>query len=305
MPADIANAEIDSSGSDSETDISPQENPQPRSGTPALVGITQQESDIELLPENGVAIGFVEGYSWDDFGMDSTDAICLVPIGTPIDSDGNIQISVKNSEAVTLAVAGIVYGGNPDKIYCPWRYLINTFEGGMEWSQSFRATIIDNKRLAEIKEKMKTAFTYADPMHPGTEYSYAMTIFDSQYMSSHKSVSQNIALLTAAQPIFLIIDIIIGFMTGFLLLRQRRKEYALFRAIGCGKAGAISLLLLEYTIICIFSAAIYSVSAIFITAVQSGFAYLPFVIICFIMGIFAAEIVIMRDSALKSLQTNE
>lgn len=271
----------------------------------SLIGITRRESDYKLSVENGVQVEFYNGYTWDDFLQ--RQAICIVPanmrndyIEVFITDDSNIL--AKEPAPIQLKVIGEVYGGDGSSIYVPWIYVT---EDGMEHSEVLRAVVSDNSQLNELKFRMKRYFTYVDFNRSDTEYHFAMTIFDSSYIATYTSVTRNISLLRTGKFAFFIIAVIIGFLTGFLLVRTRRKEIALLRSIGISTRIIVLSFLLGYAIICLTTALFYTLLTIFINPMRQGYIYLPLVSLCFFIGLLIPIIKNYHISILQSLREND
>jgi len=271
-----------------------------------MLGITQAESDPVLSPDNNAVVSFYEGYSWADFWEDK--AICLLPEGFAqsyaTDAETGAPLLKVQGEEVSLEVVGTVRGVS-DKIYVPWRYVVNAYCGGIESTESLSAIIADNTRLSEIKERLRRGFTYTDMLRDPGPYTWAITVFDSQYMAAHKSAMRSIELLTSLQPVFMIFCAGMGLLAGLLLFRTRKREYALLRSVGAKRMYALWLLTSEFMLAAIAGALLCVVLSQLIPALREGALFAPIVLVCFLLGIVAAQLMILRESALKSLQTNE
>lgn len=271
-----------------------------------LLGITQAESDSVLSPDNGAVVFFYEGYSWADFAEDK--AICLLPEGFAdsyaMDAETGIPLLTVAGAEEKFEVVGIVRGVS-DKIYVPWRYVVNAYRNGEESTESLSAMVADNTRLSEMKERMRRSFTYTDPFRDPGPYSLAMTVFDSQYVAAHKSATRSIELLAALHPIFVVFSAGIGLLAGSVLFRTRKREYALLRSVGAKRKYALWLLTSEFLIAAITGGLLCVVLSLIIPALRETALFAPAVLLCFMLGVATAQTLILRESALKSLQTNE
>ncbi len=267
-----------------------------------LLGITQRESDPLLAPENGAEVSFFEGFSWLDFEQDR--ALCLVPEGFAYDTDtGLIQLTVRGAET-DYQVIGTVHGVS-NRVYVPWRFVVNAYRDGIETTESLAALVKDNTRLSEMKERMKKYFTYAEILKGTSIYSYAMTVFDSGYMTAHQSATHNIDLLNTLQPVFMMFCAGMGLLAGFVLFRTRKREYALLRSVGTNRYQALWLLTSEFLLAAIAGGLLFVLMAMAVPALNGSLFFLPGVICCFAIGIVIAQMLILRESALRSLQSNE
>jgi zinc transporter ZupT len=124
-------------------------------------------------------------------------------------------------------------------------------------------------------------------------------------MAAHKSAMRSIELLTSLQPVFMIFCAGMGLLAGLLLFRTRKREYALLRSVGAKRMYALWLLTSEFMLAAIAGALLCVVLSQLIPALREGALFAPIVLVCFLLGIVAAQLMILRESALKSLQTNE
>jgi hypothetical protein len=287
-----------------------------------LVGVTRAESDGKLSPENGVTTQFRDGYSWEAFARSEpiclisdsvapgTDTVTALMTVSALYTDVDVAAAPPEELYTTVTVpyefkvAGTFHGGG-GRIYCPWQYVIDEFYRGTPSTEVIRARIADNTRLAEIKAGMAKYFNPVNFALPPGAGGFALTVYDAQYISSHRAVTHNIVLLTLAQPVYLVLVAAIGLFAGFILLRGRRREYALMRCVGSGKPLVIALLTAEYAAAGLFGAAVCAAVGAAVPAVSYGTVFAPAVLLCFIAGVFAAELMLLRDSVLTSLQNRE
>ncbi|MCL2664768.1 MAG: hypothetical protein FWE82_04075 [Defluviitaleaceae bacterium] len=264
-----------------------------------LTGINRQEAENSIMPESGVRISFFNGSSWEDFLQDQ--AVCLIP--SHAYGSGQETVSVVHGGITTVfTVIGLVYGQTENKIYCPWIFLQ---EEGYESADVLRATVKDNTRLNEMKTVMKQYFIGTDSPHVYGGPSYALIIFDSSYIESHKSMTKNLELINMLTPVFFAFVFLIGIMSEFLLVRHRKHEYALLRAIGVFKRKTAYVFLSEYFFVCASAAIFYSLAVLPVSALNKGYAYIPPVLACFFAGMIILIVNFMKKSELIALQHRE
>jgi hypothetical protein len=267
-----------------------------------LVGITRREAEKLLSPESGGTVSFREGWSWADF-LDNK-AVCLGEYPYGADAETMI-LHYGDGKSAEFTIIGAIQQPDSEHIYffCPWVFLV---EEGNERSEVLRATVADNRRLGEFKETAQKYFVAVNINNTFSfQYHFALTIFDSAYTQSHKSASRNIELLKVALPVFLTAVFAVGFFAGFLVLRNRKREYALMRAMGASKTAAVTLLAVEYMIVCAVGMIIYAVLMLFTEPLTYAGVFLPATALCFMAGIMACILVETRNSVLKSLQFKE
>jgi hypothetical protein len=77
------------------------------------------------------------------------------------------------------------------------------------------------------------------------------------------------------------------------------------RCVGSGKPLVIALLTAEYAAAGLFGAMVCAGVGAAVPAIAYGTGFSPAIPLCFIAGVFAAELMLLRDSALTSLQNRE
>ena len=147
---------------------------------PLLFGISSLASDKLLLPEHGCVITWKEGYDESVFASD--EAVCLIPACMANDYDngssevvldfsgaklvktfidGKIQVVLEGTKYQhTFKIVGTYTGGDELSIYCPYTNVEEICsqigQAPLIWSLS--ATLADNNRLEEFREKMSMCY---------------------------------------------------------------------------------------------------------------------------------------------------
>ena len=149
-----------------------------------LIGITSLSCDPRLLPQNGCQIKWAEGY--DESILGGEGLYCIIPEGMAQaynNGNGGVDMYFKNTVILsttmvdgkpsqktqvkeyrcTPSVVGTYTGGDGKSIYCPASVVRQIFgELGADLIyRSLSATLADNSRLEEFREKMKLCFTEA------------------------------------------------------------------------------------------------------------------------------------------------
>ena len=272
-------------------------------GRVRLVGITQRESVPALKAENGGQVAFFEGASWEDFALDR--AVCLVPERLWNQLAGVTELEIQAGGGTeNYRIIGLV-SGEPDRLYVPWVHVVNAYNDGIENTESLSALVADNAQLSELKERMRRSFTNVNPAGSGGRYTFAVTVFDSQYMASHKSISQKISLLELLHPTFVLLCAAIGYFTGAALFHAQKYSYALLRTLGARRMKALGLLSAEYVVAVLVGGALYAgvYPVLFGKGVEMQFVLLTAA--CFTAGILISQLVTMRDSVLRTLQDRD
>lgn len=106
--------------------------------------------------------------------------------------------------------------------------------------------VADPLQLNAFKDEMKS-FHLLERV-PAADLSYdgnALSVRDSTFRTLASQLRQSIDALEGFFPFIFILVIFIGYITSFLLINSRQKEYALMRALGVGRGKGFLILLLE------------------------------------------------------------
>ena len=128
-------------------------------------------------------------------------------------------------------------------------------------SMGFYAT--DPLKINELKNEMKE-IGFMDKI-PAAEDAYqgnALTVNDTVFRSIASQLRQSIDILYAFFPLILITICIIGYITSFLLIGSRQKEFALMRGLGVSALRGVWLLFFEQMILVLLGVIIGSVAAL-------------------------------------------
>ncbi len=250
------------------------------SGTTMLHGITSIPCDKHLLPEYGCEITWYDGYDESIFAGD--EPFCIVPEGMIeiYDNDDNVELYLKgrsqkpvvrvdeNGEIVwengqivvdmpkteytcTLKIVGTYTEGDGKSIYCPSDIIKQAYDGLEKtiMAQSLSATLKDNKRLEEFREKMSLCFLEPDPNAKRTswnvkidiglpmrisekDYSYALDIDDNHLFDLAAILEDSIKFNRTVTLIVVALSTVAGFLVGFLMIRRRKRDILLMRMVG-------------------------------------------------------------------------
>lgn len=115
--------------------------------------------------------------------------------------------------------------------------------------------VADPLQLNAFKDEMKS-FGFLESV-PTAELSYdgiALTVRDTTFRTLASQLRQSIDALEGFFPFISTIVIFIGYITSFLLLNSRQKEYALMRALGAGRGKCFLIFFLEQFFLIILGA---------------------------------------------------
>ena len=242
---------------------------------PLLFGISSLASDKLLLPEHGCVITWKEGY--DESVLASDEAVCLIPACMANDYDngssevvldfsgaklvktfidGKIQVVLEETKYQhTFKIVGTYTGGDELSIYCPYTNVEEICsqigQAPLIWSLS--ATLADNNRLEEFREKMSMCFI--EPSQDANEipqkyrvqylrfdnfsqseeteyYLYALDIKDNRLFDLSAVLEESIRFNRIVKIIVAALSSVSGFLVGFLMIRHRKRDIMLMRIVG-------------------------------------------------------------------------
>lgn len=214
-----------------------------------MVGITSLSCDSQLLPENGSVITWMDGY--DEAIFAGNEALCIVPqdLLTQLDLE-DLKIVIDFSYTIsngyyeepeireyqcTFKVAGSYLGGDGLSVYCPYTIVQRIYRqlGETQALDSLRATLSNNDLLEALRSEMGKWFATPNPLAGNhSEYDYALDIDDALLVKTAATLENSITINRVCTAIVYIISAAAGFLIGFLMVRNRKKEIALMRTMG-------------------------------------------------------------------------
>ena len=214
-----------------------------------LVGINALRVAEELTEERGGSVLWYEGYGEEILEME--ELVCLVPEN--YEGGDEVTLSFKyESESTgkrtyncTLTVVGryTVQDSGVDDLYCPYVVLEQIHAKILKPKEikCLSATLTDNDLLDELKETASNWFAEPNPMGRKTPwgkfgyeyYLYAMDINDRLLQELEATMERSLLINRLSSALIFVMSALAGFLTGFLVIRARKREITLMRTIGC------------------------------------------------------------------------
>ena len=230
--------------------------------TTPFSGITSIGAAEELSPSRGSKVRWYDGY--DESVFATNHLVCLVPEG--FEGGDEIEVTFTGKEkqdlviegdkvnvsfryvkhTVTLTVVGRYTDEGNETVYCPYKTmtsLLDMIEIAKETCVSYLgatlANTLDIEKLREVRAKW-----FAEPNPTGEQipwegeeayaeyYLYALDIEDSLLRTLESNMKNSIFLNKFASVIVFILSAGAGFLTGFLIIRSRKREITLMRTVG-------------------------------------------------------------------------
>ena len=225
-----------------------------------LIGVTNMRYEEDLRKANApnFEIEFQESFDYDIFK--NTSDLCLVSeellnktgkkIGDMIYINLVTEPSIhtgKNEEGFPMvypvkskfSIAGVIKGGKINEIFCSWNKAAElgaqSNSNSTKYTDILRATLNDNYKLNEFKEKAMEYYVSAGSrLFTGTMV-YALTVYDDTFINTVLQIRRNIKFLKAVYPLVVVFSFVIGYLISYLFTRNRKKEVAVMRSLGISK----------------------------------------------------------------------
>ena len=279
-----------------------------RGGKVYLIGMTSLSCDKQLLPEYGCEITWYEGY--DESVFEDDEPVCLIPEsmatttyydngngaadllfegvggkwvprldenGEPMMQDGLPLLTKENTEYnCSLKIVGTYTAGDEKSVYCPLSIIEQVFEGLEQhprvFIESLSATISDNKRIEEFREKASIVFAELSSVPVEIpwkcevsvdnssfyydNYIYALDINDDALFDLAAILEDSIKFNRTVTVFVVILSVISGFFVGFLMVRRRKRDIMLMRMVGESNARVYAGFALEQMICIVLGIAV-------------------------------------------------
>ena len=218
----------------------------------------------EELTENwGGETHWFEGY--DESILMTQELVCLVPEGmkdlqqielhfTHTYQVTEYQTAERSATRIFQVVGYYIDKGN-SRIYCPYPTMTQLYAelGASKDIEEVCAVLNDNNALPQLREA--SALWFAEPNPSGKEtpwgrfsydyYLYALDIDDYMLRNLETNLKNSLQLNQLASVVVFVLAAGAGFLTGFLVIRSRKREIALMRTMGASHPAIFIELALE------------------------------------------------------------
>ena len=160
-------------------------------------------------------------------------------------------------------------------------------------------------QLNEFKKEMKDELKFLE-INPMTDYAFAgnaLAVNDETFILSASRIQDNISLLNGFLPFIFIIVIFIGYITSYLLIQNRRGQYATMRSLGVSSRSCFFILCTESIMVELTGGILGTILSILLTrqfGIMQLYTFLLFMF-CYICGTTAALYQLGRISVMKAL----
>ena len=237
--------------------------PQEISTNKTLAGVSSLYVAEELTENWGGKVHWRDGY--DESILNTEESVCLVPEGMKdvqqVMAHFEWQTYVGSGKYVTrtcdktLQVVGYYVDKGNSRLYSPYLLVkqVHAQLGASKEIEELCAVLNDNNNLAALKETGAKWFAAPNPAGDKTPwgrfgfeyYSYAMDINDTMLTNLEYSMKNSMRLNQLASIAIFFMSAGAGFLTGFLVIRSRKREIALMRTMGASHPSIFAELALE------------------------------------------------------------
>ena len=160
-------------------------------------------------------------------------------------------------------------------------------------------------RLNEFKKEMKEKLQMLE-INPMSDYAFAgnaLAVNDETFILSASRIQDNISLLTGFLPFIFIIVIFVGYITSYLLIQNRRGQYATMRSLGVSSRSCFFTLFTESIMVELTGGILGTMLSFLITRLMGILQFYTFLLFmfCYICGTTAALYQLGRISVMKAL----
>ncbi len=272
-----------------------------------MVGASSRGMCRELWAENGATISWREGFDETMFASDRL--VCLIPSDLDIQED-SILIGLYGDESFQLTIAGTVTGGEKKTIYVPFPAFDSMLSQiNMSYTlDAMGATLRDNSRLEEFRGVMGRWYIAPDPNSPKVKwpggwfpyYQYALDINDAQLRAASETLESSLTVNRLSTMLVFILSAGAGFLVGFLMIRQRKREITLMRTLGEANGRVYCSFALEQMLCVILGAALGGGYFMWQPAARLGL----FITVYFV-GLTAALLIFLHNNLLSTMKEDE
>lgn len=160
-----------------------------------------------------------------------------------IANDGN---GVERLLEKRFTVVGYYEDPGTTLLYCPFGTIdyVHGYLGKSKIIEAMGALLNDNHQLDALREVAAKWFAEPNPLGEKTPwgrfdfeyYLYALDIDDTMLKNLSASMKNNMRVNELASLVVFILSAGAGFLTGFLVIRSRKRELSLMRTLGASNA---------------------------------------------------------------------
>ena len=276
-----------------------------------MVGITSPSAAKDVPSLFGATIEWEEGYDESIFRTDQY--VCIVP-PTYEGPEDAVTLSFSWGEKKQVTRTFKIVGRYAEEhyiMYCPYA----TMEELCLWMsrpkvlEKIYGQLANNDDLQKFREAAAEWFATPNPEGEPTpwnnpfgyeSYPLAMDIDDSQLEDLMDQMEKNMAVSRMTSMLVFLLSTGAGFLTGFLVIRARKREIALMRTLGASNIAVCAEFALEQVLCVALGVGLGGSYALWAPAEKLAiFAGV------YLVGLFAALLVFVRINLLATMKEDE
>lgn len=282
-----------------------------------VCGVTSFYVAEELTEAWGGQVFWNEGY--DESILSTEEPVCLVPEIYKDQTEFTLEfihVQVTDGDAIkytatkTLKVAGYYVDKGNARLYCPYPVMENIY-AKLSLSKDLEelcAVLNDNDTLSQLHEAVPQWFAVPNPSGEPTfwgrfgymTYPFALDVDDSMLLNLESSIKSSMRLNQLASTVVFIMSAGAGFLTGFLVIRARKREIALMRTMGASHPAIFLQLALEQ-LFCV-AAGIFVGGMFFLWQPMQKLALFGFI---YFVGLSIALVIFLCKNLLTTIKEDE
>ena len=258
---------------------------------------------------DSLSVTYTEGYGPADFEGEEAIAIISDSLLPYVGEDGmmTLYLPPRMEDSITFRVVGTC-ALDSKTVYISlksgWDLMARNNRSFFVRGMSF--TVIDNRRLNEIKTSLSNYFIPANRFNSG-KARWGLIMDDASFVDSVMVVERSIALFRLFQTVLFLLAAGVCFLVSFLLIRRRRAELAVMRSLGCGGRQIYGQLLMEYAL-CFALGVLLSLTALRLGGfVSEGISWstVGMLLICWMVSTAVSTAIVTSGDVMKILKGKE
>lgn len=205
-----------------------------------MVGITSAQVAKEQNPQFKDSIEWYDGF--DESIFRTNQFVCVAP--SSFDGMDEIMMTFSNrgEYTCTFRIVGLYTETGNNDLYCPYAVIEQIYARVNEPKhvQHLSGRLANNDDLELFRERAKEWFATPNPLGDPTPwgkmsyeyYPLAIDINDSLLKNLESDMQQSMTINRIAAMLVFLLSAGAGFLTGFLVIRSRKREIGLMRTLG-------------------------------------------------------------------------
>ena len=257
-------------------------------------------------------ITWLDGYTTDMF--ETHDAVCVMDASTlqreglslgdsmPLNLyyykyEDRARVTFEPMQIVDMRIVGeadlmaLISDAMPPQILLPFelgRDIQDSTEGITSFASSASFRVRDALKINEFKAEMKAL--PLSPISPGAgsnnNRGTALLLNDATFLNAATHLQESLSLLRGFLPMLVVVLAAIGDFVSYLMIQNRREEYALLRLLGLSKGNSMGLYFIEMALLTLCGSIIGVIGGIAtgMGSISVGITILALFCACFMAG---------------------